>query len=314
MNSSSVSVVRFKINPDIICKSDKVLSLTHPREDFDGKLYVCSQAGQILCFNDYGNEESSFKVLCTVVGQPYCVAFVDDGFFYSDIANASINKFTRFPDDTFSDDCHRKDYEGFPFKGPTSLFYNKEDEMLIYCDSGYFGSSSLNKPNGSIYIEESNGMRPILLNCLANPADIAIDSGRGVIYVCETFTNRILRISHIGNQPITSVFYQFAGRVGPTAIALDDPINGNLYVARYDFKETDEKKIVDGLISVINRDGILLGEIIIPNLPEITGLLIPSKNREVIYFTEKNTSAVLGLKLGAFLNQLSHYEDNIKIN
>ena len=44
----------------------------------------------------------------------------------------------------------------------------------------------------------------------------------------------------------TSVFHQFSGKFGPTAIAVDP--EGMIYVARFDFHGVSE----DGLISVLN--------------------------------------------------------------
>ena len=308
---SNSSIIKLKINADEICRFDNSVSLSHPREDNEGNYYVCSHAGDIMKFNEYGNSQ----VLLTIGGQPHCITFdSSDSYYYTDIANAAIffNAQTGNENELDSHKIVRKDYEGVPFKGPTSIAYNKEEDVIVYCDAGNFGSSSLNRPNGSLYVDDiqNNLLRPLLLNCLSNPSDIAIDSSRGIIYVCETFTNRILRITQGVNQTLASVFYQFSGRVGPTAIALDDSSSGNIYIARYEVKTSDE---VDGLISVISREGNLIGELIIPKYPEITGLLLPSKNKEIIYFTEKNTSAVMGIKLNSFINQLSSYEDSNKV-
>lgn len=308
---TNTSLIKIKINPEYVCIFDSTVSLSHPREDNDGNFYVCSHAGEIIKFNEYGNTQ----ILLTIGGQPNCITFdSSDNYYYSDTANAAIYFNSQSGTNENEVDSHkiiRKDYEGIPFKGPTSIVYSKDNDLLIYCDSGSFGSSSLNRPNGSLYIDDiqNNILRPILLNCLAYPSDVIIDSVRGIIYVSETFTNRIIRISQGVNQTITSVFYQFSGRLGPTAMAIDDNMTGNLYVARYEIRSTDE---VDGLISVLNRDGNLIGEIIIPKMPEITGLLLPYKNREVLYFTEKGTSAILSIKLSSFLNQMSNFEENNK--
>lgn len=311
---SSGNCVRIKINPEVVCKFDNLISLSHPREDNEGNFYVCSQAGEIIKFNEQGKHE----ILLTVGGQPSGITFdLNDNIYYTDIANAAIyfKQNASVAKDDLDNDLNklfRKDYEGFPFKGPTSIAYNKDEDIIIYCDSGCFGSSSLNKPNGSVYVDDiSNGIvRPLLFNCLANPADLVFDPHKNVIYVCETFTNRIIRITLTSNNTHSSVFYQFSGRVGPSAIAIDDSVIGNIYIARYEFQNNDD---VDGLISVINREGVLVGELIIPKLPEITGLMIPSKSKDLLYFTEKNTNGVLSIKLNSFMNQISSFEDNNKI-
>lgn len=315
MNSlSSGNCIRLKINPELVCRFDNVVSLSHPREDNDGNYYVCSHAGEIIKFNEQGKHE----VLLTIGGQPSGIAFdPNNNIYYTDVANAAIYYKSHSgtlskEDENDSDRLFRKDYEGFPFKGPTSIAYNKEEDIIIYCDSGSFGSSSLNRPNGSVYVDDitNNIIRPLLFNCLANPSDLVFDPHKNVIYICETFTNRIIRITLTANNTQSSVFYQFSGRVGPTAIAIDDSTAGNIYIARYEFQSNEE---VDGLISVITRDGALVGELIIPKLPEITGLMIPSKNKDQLYFTERNTNGVLSLKLNPFINQISNFEDNNKI-
>ena len=53
-------------------------------------------------------------------------------------------------------------------------------------------------------------------------------------YVAELLANRILRFAaRPAGVYHQSVFHQFAGRMGPSALAIDE--DGNLYVARYDF-------------------------------------------------------------------------------
>ena len=146
---------------------------------------------------------------------------------------------------------------------------------------------------------------------MAYPADIIFEGIIGTGYVAETFANRILKITE-NPQGIfhTSVFYVFNGRVGPTAITSDD--QGNIYVARFEFQNKDET--VNGLISVINKDGYLIGEMEVPKMSEITGMYIPKKfideSKEMdnniktnvfLYFTEKNFNGVKKIKLNNFL-------------
>ena len=133
------------------------------------------------------------------------------------------------------------EYEGIPFKGPSSLSYNQEDNILYIADSGTFGNISLNKPQGSIFLYELreldgyNVMRPLMLNCLANPTAILYDNNKGILYVAETFANRIIRLAQSPPGVYhASVFYQFSGRVGPTCLAVDDL--DNLYVGRFEFQ------------------------------------------------------------------------------
>jgi len=207
-----------------------------------------------------------------------------------------------------------KEFDGIPFKGPCSIAFSKEDNIIYFSDAGYFGTTSLNRPQGSLFcIEFDNNTitKPILLNSLAYPADIVFDSVSQVLYVAETFTNRIVRI--VQNPPgvyHSSIFYQFSGRVGPTALCLDE--QGVLFVARFEFqnKENDE----NGIISAINKNGKLVGELIIPKKSEITGLLIPlSKNNRKMYVTEKKTNGILSIDISNFEEDIDKVEDLNKI-
>ena len=133
------------------------------------------------------------------------------------------------------------EYEGIPFKGPTSLAYNTEDNILYIADTGPFGNISMSKPHGSVYLydlRELDGlqmMRPLMFNCLSYPSAIIYDNNKGNLYIAETFTNRIIRLTQNPKGVYhASVFYQFSGRVGPTCLALDDL--DNIYVGRFEFQ------------------------------------------------------------------------------
>ena len=209
-----------------------------------------------------------------------------------------------------------RDYEGNPLLGPTSLVLNTEDNSLLFCDGGNFESTSLSEPKGGVYYVEleSRTTRPIIEKCLAYPADIIFEPIIGTGYIAETFSNRILRITE-NPQGIfhTSVFYVFNGRVGPTAITNDD--QGNIYVSRFEYQKED--KSVNGLISVINKEGDLVGELELPKMCEITGMFIPKKlideSKEMdnnpktnvyLYFTEKNFNGVKRIKLNSFISDI----------
>jgi DNA-binding beta-propeller fold protein YncE len=140
--------------------------------------------------------------------------------------------------DNTNDQIMIKDYENTPLKGPTSLAYNKEEDILYMTDGGNFLNSSLYPSNGSLYMIDidSKIMRPLLHNCLSFPSDVLYDPIKGYLYVAETFANRVIRLVQSPQGVYnSSVFYQFSGRLGPTALAIDEL--GNLYVARYEFQQ-----------------------------------------------------------------------------
>jgi hypothetical protein len=156
--------------------------LFSPRQDSSENFYVCSQAGEIIKFNDKGE----YSVSLSLSGQPSSLIFTtretnsnqmdsvnnsnekEENFieelYYTDIANSVIYRSTNDEAIPF---CV-KEYQGNPFKGPKALTVNNEDNSILLCDSGYFESISLNNPLGSIFIMdlETNEIAPLLLNCL----------------------------------------------------------------------------------------------------------------------------------------------------
>ena len=125
----------------------------------------------------------------------------------------------------------------------------------------------------------------------------------------------------------SSVFYTFNGKLGPSAITMDEI--GNIYVSRSDFFDKN-KKNNNGIISIITKEGNLVGEIIVEGYSEINGLLIPrnagkdesQKNVQngngngndtlssnVIYFTDKNYPGVLKIKLSVVSQDLEKLQE-----
>jgi hypothetical protein len=329
MNSLS-QIVHYKANIETVFELPIKLSLSGPREDSKQNMFVCSKAGEIIKFNEKGE----YSIILSLTGQPNCIAFDFaedmenensikglkenednklDTYYFTDIANSVI--YCKRPNSEKPEVVIR-DYEGNPLLGPTSLILNTEDNSLLFCDAGNFESTSLSSPKGGVYYVEleSHTTRPIIEKCLAYPSDIIFEPIIGIGYVAETFANRILRITE-NPQGIfhTSVFYVFNGRVGPTAITNDD--QGNIYASRFEYQKED--KSVNGLISVINKDGELVGELELPKMSEITGMFIPKKyideSKEIdnnvktnvyLYFTEKNFNGVKRIKLNSFISDI----------
>ena len=329
MNSLS-QIVHFKANIETVFELPIKVSLSGPREDSKQNMYVCSKAGEIIKFDEKGE----YSIILSLTGQPNCLAFEyteemenenssknmkskDDNkidtYYFTDIANSVI--YCKRPN-TDKPEVVIRDYEGNPLLGPTSLVLNTEDNSLLFCDGGNFESTSLSNPNGGVYYVEleSRTTRPIIEKCLAYPSDIIFEPIIGIGYVAETFANRILRITE-NPQGIfhTSVFYVFNGRVGPTSLTIDD--QGNIYVSRFEYQKED--KSVNGLISVINKDGDLVGELELPKMSEITGMLIPKRLNEeskelenipkanvYLYFTERNFNGVKRIKLNSFISDI----------
>jgi len=47
-------------------------------------------------------------------------------------------------------------------------------------------------------------------------------------------------------------------------------------------------------------------------MPEITGIFISSKQKDILYFTEKNFNGVMRVKLSSFTSEVSKFEENNK--
>ena len=333
MNSISQGIVHYKANIETVFELPMKVCLSGPREDSKQNMYVCSKAGEIIKFNEKGE----YSIILSLTGQPNCITFdyseegeneisskninakdnnKIDTYYFSDIANSVI--YCKKPNSEKPEVVIR-DYEGNPLLGPTSLVLNMEDNTLLFCDGGNFESTSLTNPQGGVYHVDLSNLdnpvtTPIIEKCLAYPADIIYEPIVGLGYIAETFANRILRITE-NPQGIfhISVFHNFNGRVGPTAIAIDD--QGNIYASRFEYQK--ENKSVYGLISVINKDGYLVGEIELPKMSEITGMFIPKKlideSKEMdnnvktnvyLYFTEKNFNGVKRIKLNNFISDI----------
>mmetsp|Transcript_1020 Transcript_1020/g.622 ORF Transcript_1020/g.622 Transcript_1020/m.622 type:complete len:142 (+) Transcript_1020:432-857(+) len=136
-------------------------------------------------------------------------------------------------------------------------------------------------------------LKPILYNKLAFPSGLALSLDEQTIFVAETFMNRVLRVfSHSSGVYHTSVFKQFSGRLGPTALAVH-PETGLLYVARFDFAECSR----NGIISVLNENGEIELDIQINECPELTGLYFSRFQNDILYATESSTNSLLKIQV-----------------
>ena len=124
-----------------------------------------------------------------------------------------------------------KDFDGAPLLGPNSMILSTKNNMLYFTDSGPMGETSLDNPKGSVFAIDLavSMLKPIIVGKLAHPSGIALNAEENILYVAETYKNRILRVVMHQDVPYTSVFHQFQGKFGPTAIAID--ATGLIYVA-----------------------------------------------------------------------------------
>ena len=67
-------------------------------------------------------------------------------YIYSSDLNQSVNIFKKLStveQTPLIENIIAKDYYGKPFKGPTSLVYNKDENVIYFYDSGNFGTASM---------------------------------------------------------------------------------------------------------------------------------------------------------------------------
>ena len=103
-----------------------------------------------------------------------------------------------------------KDFDGQALRGPNSMVLSEKNNSLFFTDSGPLGESNLENPTGSIFAIDLgvSMLKPILYGKLAHPSGIAINPEENCLYVCETLTNRILRVViHSSGVYYTSVFH-----------------------------------------------------------------------------------------------------------
>lgn len=176
------------------------------------------------------------------------------------------------------------------------MILSEKNNALFFTDSGPLGETSLESPTGSVFAIDLgvSMLKPVIYNKLAYPSGLAMSNDEGILYVSETNMNRVLRIvCHSSGVYHTSVFHQFAGRLGPTALAMSP--KGHLYVARYDFSECNK----NGMISILNDNGELESNLLVADCPELTGLYFSKVQEDILYATESTTNSLLKIQVNS---------------
>ena len=256
-----------------ICEANQ--TITSPFEATDEDIYFACHDGFVYKYKD-GN----LKQLFEVGGQPNGllidsrtnICYIADTAHQSILAKSLEDKTTEFTQIV-------SDFEGQQLEGPSNLVIDSSGKYLYFVDSGPFGETNLENSVGSVFMIdlEDASVSPLALRCLAFPADLSFDKDETVLYVAETFANRILKFYLNDSISFFSVFHQFSGRMGPTAITVNN--ENLLFVARFE----KMSNCLDGEISVLQRTGELLKRIVLPDYPEINGISF-SKVRIFFFF------------------------------
>jgi len=243
-------------------------SLTCPVHDADGELFVCANTQGKVHHVDTEESEAKIQVVSDQFNTPTSIAFDPDGIMYvCDMAHGAI-LCLRENDEL----CEFvREYEGKQFVGPNTMVFDDQSNVF-FTDSGPLGETSLSNPKGSVFCVDGPQqlLRPLAYECLAHPCGITLSGDQQTLFVAETMANRVLRFAQSPPGSFhMSVFHQFSGRLGPTAVACDGN-TGNLYVAHSDFGSVEG---ATGEIVVLSPTGEKLRSIPIPS-PEVNGLSI----------------------------------------
>jgi len=182
------------------------------------------------------------------------------------------------------------EYEGKSLRGPNSACFDSAGQ-LFFTDSGPLGETGLLERKGSVFVVTGEGntrlLRPLAYESLAHPSGICLNAEESAVFVSEMAANRVLRFAQ---RPAgvwhCSVFHQFAGRLGPSALAFDGA-RGLLYVARFELPELAERGLVTALSAA---DGSVVREFAVAG-PEVTGLAL-SPDGDVLVVSEATGNTI----------------------
>jgi len=266
--------------------------LYSPTEDSEGNLFAVSTNGDVYQMTNEGHMEVAFST----GGQPAGLVFDQQGSsFIADMAHQAILSQT-VTDMRIEITPVIKDFDGNSLKGPNSMVLSEKNNSLFFTDSGPLGETNLESAGGSVFAIDLgvSMLKPIIYAKLAHPCGLALSPDQKVLYVAETLMNRVLRVViHSSGIYHTSVFHQFVGRLGPTAVAVSQ--DGKVYVARFDFTETSR----NGLIAILSDQGEALEELIVHDCAEITGLFFSREQDDILFATESSTNSLLKIQVSS---------------
>ena len=232
---------------------------------------------------------SSLELLAHTDGVPAALAAVDGKtLFVADLAKPAVLR-RNGADGSLEEFV--SEYEARRFKGPSAICVDASGNMY-FTDSGPLGESTLTSRSGSVFTVSRDGqlLQPIALECLAHPSGVAMAPNDSALFVTEMLMNRLLRaVQRPAGVWHCSVFYQFSGSLGPSAVACD--ADGVLYVALYDMVATGSP----GRIVVLSPRGALLRELTLP-APEVSGLAVDVE-RGLLYVTESSSNSLFRLAI-----------------
>ena len=146
MNSG---IVKQKATYEKICDLKTEGCLYFPREDSSGIFHCVSSGGEVFQFSDSSNEQ-----IMSLNGMINGLCFDNNGYIYvTDLNQCAIffKQLSTVEQSPLIENIIAKEYDGKPFKGPTSLAFNKDENVIYFCDSGNFETASMCPFDCSLY-------------------------------------------------------------------------------------------------------------------------------------------------------------------
>lgn len=158
----------------------------------------------------YQVTEGQMEITFSTGGQPTGLVFDMQGSsFIADQAHQAILSQTMV-DNKLQIEPAIKDFDGNALKGPNSIILSEKNNSLFFTDSGPLGETSIENPTGSVFAIDLgvSMLKPVIYNKLAYPCGLALSNEENMLYIAETYANRILRIViHSSGVYHTSVFH-----------------------------------------------------------------------------------------------------------
>ena len=192
------------------------------------------------------------------------------------------------------------EYRGKALRGPIAIAHVTTIPGLFYfTDAGPLGETSLADPTGSLFQLDTRAhlLEPLAYETLAYPWGVAASADGRCVFVGETNRNRIIRFAKNAEGAwLQSVFFQFAGGFGPSALAFD--FHQRLWCCRFDFHVPNRPSGNGGSLVVLEANG---GAVVSTrSLPfsEVVGIAISgTRTTQIVYITERTSKSIFWISM-----------------
>jgi gluconolactonase len=250
-----------------------------PAFDRDGNLFFVDWLVSSIVKLTPDGEKSEFF---NTGGIPAGLAFHPDGSLYVADEGENIHGILRISADGTRSEIVVNEFGGRPLNGANDLVFDRNG-VLYFSDP--WGSNAENSIGG-FYRYFPDGRLEQLDSGLAFPNGVALEAGESVVFLAETYRNRILRypINSNGTVGPREVWAEVASPPGADGMAFD--LNGLLYVAHFN----------GGVVDIFGSDGSLVDQITVPG-PKPTNVAFGGPDNKTLVITEVETHSVYRVRL-----------------